>query len=88
MIGLFLVTSIASGVIVGDDEINGGSAAALINILVLPLYLRDLIFLGQIESEWPLSGVDHGGLFAVLGYLVIVSLGVAVLLRRYRWVER
>ena len=33
VIGLFLVTSIASGIFVGDFEQNGGSAAALINVL-------------------------------------------------------
>jgi ABC-2 type transport system permease protein len=89
VIGLFLVTSIASGVIVGDDfEFEGGSLAALINVLALPLYLRDLIFLGRVDPGSPLTGVSGGGPFAVVTYLAVLLVGIAVLLRRYRWVER
>jgi ABC-2 type transport system permease protein len=88
VIGLFLVTSISSGVIVGDVNIVGGSIAALINVLSLPLYLRDLVFLGHIDPTSPLTGVANGGLFAVAAYLVVLVAGVAVLLYRYRWVER
>ena len=56
MIGLFLVTSIASGIIVGEDfEFDGGSLAALINVLALPLYLRDLVFLGHVDPDSPLD---------------------------------
>jgi ABC-2 type transport system permease protein len=88
VIGLFLVTSIASGVIVGDFDVNGGSLAALINILALPLYLRDVVFLGHVDSDSPLAGVGGAGPFAVLTYVVVVLVGLGVLLRRYRWVER
>jgi ABC-2 type transport system permease protein len=89
IIGLFLITSIASGIIVGEDfEFDGGSPAALINVLALPLYLRDLVFLGQIEDGSPLSGVENGGVLAIVTYAAIVVVAVAVLLRRYRWVER
>jgi hypothetical protein len=82
------VTSIASGILVGDFELEGGSSAALINVLALPLYLRDLVFLGHIETGSPLSGVDNGGPYAILSYVAVLALGVIVLLRRYRWVER
>jgi ABC-2 type transport system permease protein len=88
IIGLFLVTSIASGIFVGDFEENGGSAAALVNILALPLYLRDLVFLGHIDTQSPLTGVTNGGLSAVLLYTAVLLVGAGVLLRRYRWVER
>jgi ABC-2 type transport system permease protein len=88
VIGLFLVTSITSGILVGDFDVNDGSAAALINVLALPLYLRDVIFLGHVDPESPLAGVDNGGWYA-LGVYVAVMLGAAaVLLHRYRWVER
>ena len=52
IIGLFLVTSITVGAcLVGDVQFNGGSrGAALINVLRLPLYLRDLVFLGHVDS--------------------------------------
>ena len=89
VIGLFLITSISSGIIVGDNfKFGGGSPAALINILALPLYLRDLVFLGHIDRESPLNAVDGGGLFAILVYTVVLLAGVVVLLRRYAEVER
>ena len=54
IIGVFLVTSIASGILVGDDfGVEGGSPAALLNVLALPLYLRDLVFLGHIDPDSP-----------------------------------
>ena len=89
VIGLFLVTSITSGVIVGENfRFEGGSPAALINVLALPLYLRDLVFLGNVDPLSPLNGVDNGGLLALGSYLVVLATGIVVLLRRYRWVER
>jgi ABC-2 type transport system permease protein len=89
VIGLFLITSISSGIIVGEDfDVEGGSIAALINVLALPLHLRDLVFLGHIDPDSPLNGVDNGGLFAVATYLAVLLVGVGALLRRYRWVER
>ena len=88
VIGLFLVTSIAAGIFVGDFHEKGGSAAALINVLAMPLYLRDLVFYGHIGPRSPLSGVNNGGLFAIIAYVAVLLIGVAVLLRRYRWVER
>jgi ABC-2 type transport system permease protein len=88
VIGLLLITSIASGIIVGDFRPGHGSAAALINVLSLPLYLRDLVFLGNIDRESPLGGVASGGLLAVATYVGILLAGIGVLLQRYRWVER
>ena len=88
VIGLLLVTSIASGILVGDGPRGSGSNAALINILSLPLNLRDLVFLGHVDPESTLAGVHNGGLYAVVIYLAVLLAGVAVLLRRYRWVER
>jgi ABC-2 type transport system permease protein len=88
IIGLFLVTSIASAIFVGDFEVNGGSAGALVNVLGMPLYLRDLVFLGHIGRRSPLSGVANGGLLAVVIYCAVLIAGGVVLLRRYRWVER
>jgi hypothetical protein len=88
VIGLFLITSISSGIIVGEDfDVEGGSIAALINVLALPLHLRDLVFLGHIDPDSPLNGVDNGGMFAVATYLAVLLVGVGTLLRRYRWVE-
>lgn len=88
IIGLLLITSIASGIMIGDLPPGEGSLAALVNVLVLPLYLRDLVFLGHIDPDSPLTGVANGGLFAVGIYLLIFLAGAGVLLYRYRWVER
>jgi len=88
VIGLFLVTSISSGVIVGDFRPGHGSIAGLINIWLLPLRLRDLVFLGHVSPDSPLTGVAHAGWFAVGTYIAVLLLGIGVLLQRYRWVER
>jgi ABC-2 type transport system permease protein len=90
IIGLLLVTSITSGVLVGENEgfDEEGSPAALINVLALPLYLRDIIFLGEAESGSPLSGVEYGGLLAALAYTAVVVVAGVVLVSRYRWVEK
>jgi ABC-2 type transport system permease protein len=88
VIGLFLVTSISSAILVGDSQFNGGSPAALLNVLRMPLYLRDVVFLGHVGYASPLGGVANGGLFALIIYMAVVATGGVVLLRRYRWVER
>jgi len=91
IIGTFLVTSIAASSIVGGNEGGpGGSGeyAALINIIALPLYLRDVIFLGHVDRFGDLGGVEHGGWLALALYAAIVGSGLGVLLWRYRWVER
>jgi ABC-2 type transport system permease protein len=89
VIGLFLLTSISAGVVVGDRTRGDvGSYGALINVLALPLHIRDLIFLGHIDTNSPLHGVDGGGLLATVCYLVVLLVGGVVLWWRYRWVER
>ncbi len=88
-IGLFLVSSIVSGVLVSGPEAQAnGSWGALVNILALPLALRDVIFLGHIAEPAPLSGVEGGALAALGLYLAVLALGIGVLYRRYRWTER
>jgi ABC-2 type transport system permease protein len=89
VIGLLLITSISSGIIVGDNfQFGGGSPAALINVLRLPLYLRDLVFFGHIDPQSQLNGVKGGGLLAIVTYAVVLVAAAGVLLRRYREVER
>ncbi len=88
VIGLFLITSISSSIIVGDIVNGHGSVGGLINVLGLPLFLRDLVFIGHIDPESPLAGVGHGGPFAIATYLAVLLVGAGVLVQRYRWVER
>lgn len=63
------------------------SSAALLNLLTLPLVLRDLVFEGEVLDS-PLSGIENGGLYAVLVYVGVVLVALVVLLRRYDEVER
>jgi ABC-2 type transport system permease protein len=92
LIGLFLVTSITSSILVGEplEEQATGSAWAVLDLLTLPLQLRDLVFLGHVDPDpmSPLKGVEHGAQYAVLAYLAVIGVGCVVLLRRYRWTER
>jgi len=89
MIGCFLVTSITSALLVGEDvRPDHGSAAALLNVLALPLYLRDLVFLGHVGRDLDLSGVEQGGLMSVGLFVAITAAALALLVRRYRWVEK
>ena len=90
VIGLFLLTSIASGVIVDQSGGPGGEGGygGLLNVLAMPLHLRDVIFLGHIDSQSPLGGVVGGGWLAVACYLLVLCAGASVLWWRYRWVER
>jgi ABC-2 type transport system permease protein len=88
IIGLFLVTSITAGILVGEYRRNDGSAAAVINVLGLPLYLRDVVFLGHVFPRSALAAVDNGALLAAAVYVAVLLTGIATLLWRYRWVER
>ena len=40
------------------------SAAPLLNLAGLPLILRDVVFLGEVDPDHPMSGVEDGGLLA------------------------
>jgi ABC-2 type transport system permease protein len=84
LLGLLLVTSSVAGVLVGERE---SSAAALINVLALPLGIRDLVFLGRMDYRSPLSGVQGAGWMLVGAYAAVLVIGMGTLLRRYRWVE-
>jgi ABC-2 type transport system permease protein len=86
LLGLFLVTSAIAGVFVETSD-SGGSAMALINLLSLPLVLRDLIFLGHVDPGSGFDGVEGVGPAAILLYVSVVCAGLGFLLWRYREVE-
>ncbi len=132
IIGLFLITSITSAILVGPETrtttssgggppatafepppepveagpaATGGpidpgptstfsvgsdtpSAAPLVNLAGLPLILRDVVFLGEVSPDHPMSGLNGGGLLAAGVYVLVVGAGVAILLYRYDEVER
>ena len=68
--------------LVSDADEQGPIAA--LNLLALPLYLRDLIFLGHLDPESPLSGVSSGGLLAIAVYLLVLTAAFTILFVRYR----
>ena len=88
ILGITLVTSTISAIIVNADSRgfpnSEGHAAALLNVLALPLHVRDLIFLGHIDSGSRLSGVAAGGLLAFLLFSAWIVGGITVILNRYR----
>lgn len=86
-VGLLLVSSIVSGVLVGGEP-AGGSSAALINLAGLPLVVRDLVFLGAVGDDHGLSGVANGGLLAIAAFAAVVLTSLVALGFRYDEVER
>ncbi len=127
IVGLFLVTSIVAGALVGprtttfdeqpsssppatvitedgdvivlpsDTGLGDGAVAiersdptpaALLNLLTLPLVLRDLVFLGEVEASHPMSGLANGGLYAVLVFAAVLAAAFITLFFRYAEVER
>ena len=86
ILGLALITSAVAGILVSAAG-RGGTAFALLNVLALPLELRDLVFLGHIGRDSDLSGVAGGGVLAVAAYLVVLGAALAVLFYRYREVD-
>ena len=89
LLGITLVSSAVAGILIEADggSESGGHPAALINVLALPLQVRDLVFLGRLHEDSPLSGVAGGGALAVACYTAVVVACVAVVLGRYRSVD-
>lgn len=90
MLGITLVSSTVAGILVragAEGDAATGQPTALLNLLALPLRVRDLVFLGRIGEDSPLSGVNGGGAMAVAFYTVVVLVCLAVILGRYRSVE-
>jgi ABC-2 type transport system permease protein len=74
-----------TGVRIVESDAN---PAGLLDLLELPLVLRDLVFLGHVDEIDPLSGLDNGGFYAVAVYSVMVLGALVILFVRYREVER
>jgi ABC-2 type transport system permease protein len=83
---LLLVTSVTAGILTDGRGTGDGSAWAAFNLLANPLYVRDLVFAGEIV-DGPLAGASGGGALAVGVYAAAVAASLGTLLWRYRWVE-
>ena len=86
VLALLLVTSTIAGIAVGVAN-EGASGWALVNILAVPLHVRDLVFLGHTDADGPLAGIEGGGLGAVVVYVLVLAASVGYLLRRYREIQ-
>jgi ABC-2 type transport system permease protein len=84
ILGLTLVSSAVAGIL---HQAGKNAAAGVVDVLALPLYVRDLVFLGHVDPEFPLSGVEGGGAIALGTYVVLLLASVGLLLWRYRWAE-
>jgi ABC-2 type transport system permease protein len=85
-LGAIFIPSIVSGAIVDAANQGEGTIVGVLNLLNLPLMLRDIVFEGQIDLDRDagLSGVAGAGWAALLLYVAIVGAGVLVLRSRYR----
>ncbi len=83
ILAMALVPSVVTGAIIGADA-DQHTPLAVLNFLALPLYLRDLVFLGHLDSTSPLGQVTYGGALAVAVYLLVLVASIALLLWRYR----
>jgi hypothetical protein len=66
------------------DVERDASAASLISVPALPLYVRDLIFLGHVDPDGSLGGVEGAGAAAVGLYVALLAAGGALVVRRTR----
>ncbi|MFP5319748.1 MAG: hypothetical protein ACLGI2_15815 [Acidimicrobiia bacterium] len=85
ILGVLLVSSSVAGILRAAE---GTSAATeVVNFLALPLYMRDLVFLGHLSDSFRLAQFDGGAALAVVAYVVVVGVSLATLLWRYRYSE-
>jgi len=85
ILGLTLVSSTVSEILTEAANVTG--KAELLNLLNLPLQVRDLIFLGHLDRSSELSGSAGGGAMVLAAYLAVVGVSLGVLWYRYRTVE-
>jgi ABC-2 type transport system permease protein len=85
-VGLLLATNIVTGIFAYANNRGPDDRTVLgaLNLLELPLYIRDLIFLGEIDPESTLGRAPGAATAAVVAYVLVVAASAAVLHFRYR----
>jgi ABC-2 type transport system permease protein len=80
---MFIPSVVAAGIV--DAAAPDGTVLGVLNLLGLPLILRDIVFEGRvdIDQDAGLAGVAGAGVAAVVLYVVLVGGAFAVLHRRY-----
>ncbi len=84
-LGLMLIPSVITAGIV-DAASPDGTILGLLDLVNLPLMLRDVIFEGyvDVDDDAGLSGVAGAGVGALVAYVAVVLAAVALLRWRYR----
>jgi len=85
ILGVLLVSSSVAAIL--SEAAGTSPATEVINVLALPLYVRDLVFLGHIGDNFRLAELAGGEVMAVVAYVAVVGVSLATLLWRYRWSE-
>jgi ABC-2 type transport system permease protein len=83
-IAVLLVSSVVAAALGEARGMGEPNPWAVLNLAALPLQVRDLIFLGQIDPESWLSGVAGGGPMVLAGWATVVVVSIGWLLVRYR----
>jgi len=86
-IGLLLVSSVATGILGFSRPPEERTIVGALNLLALPLYIRDLIFLGELEPDTAIGTAPGAAVAVVVAYLVVLVASAAVLYLRYRSAE-
>lgn len=86
-LGLLLITNGITGALT-EVASSGRSLSNLGDLLMLPLEVRDLVFLGHLGDDSKMSGIQGAGTLALAAYTAVVAAALAVLGLRYRWAER
>jgi ABC-2 type transport system permease protein len=85
ILAVALVTSAVAGIVTEVEAGEFGSSWwALVNVLALPLHVRDLIFLGHLDPDGPLAGLGGAGAAVVTESVAIVAASLLYLRHRYR----
>jgi ABC-2 type transport system permease protein len=85
-LGTLLIPSIVSGAVSEAVPPEDDTLIGVVNLLNLPLILRDIVFEGHVDvdDDLNLAGAAGAGVAALLVYLAIVGVGLVVLHLRYR----
>lgn len=85
ILAVLLISSSVAGILTSSSGTSPATAA--VNLLAIPLYLRDLVFLGHLSPFFRLAHYSAGGALAAAVYVLVVGLSIGTLLWRYRWSE-
>ena len=86
-IGLLLVSNVVIGILAAQRGPGERTVAGALNLLGLPLYVRDLIFLGKVSPQSTVGRAPGGDVAVVVVYCLVLAVSASVLYLRYRSVD-